>query len=79
MNRRKLLKNVIKGFAIALGVTIFNAKANENKIAIIQMDEILNNPDGDEIGWVDYDPSTRVATVDWGSDPSDRDTFQLGS
>lgn len=76
MNRRELLENVIKGIAIALGA-FFKINGNEDKISIIQMGEILNNPDGDELGWVDYDPAIKIATVDWNLKPSDKDTYKI--
>lgn len=76
MSRRELLENVVKGIAaIALG-SLFKTNGNEDKISIIQMDEILNNPDGDEIGWVDYDPTAKIATVDWSLEP--KDVFLFG-
>ncbi len=59
MDRRKFLGNIIKGLMAIVALVISNTKKDENIIIKSEVKELDFYRD------YTYDPTTKVATIDW--------------
>lgn len=84
MNRREFLKGAIRGLVIAIVPVVFGDVGGGEDVDIDFSDGFFTLQEG---GFVErsgiakeweYDPTTKVATVDyWNLKPSDKDTYKI--